>query len=235
MTVFLKIQHQNGAGIDREAAVRESFPDFAMLCLQTGLKRTSTRSLLQSLVCEVQEWLPYYRVAVDPRTISVWILSKNGHPRSKIGKSVGGSPKQDLLRGLGTRRTKFALVKSLDSSEFSSEFSDFKTFSSNVKVNPVISWNGHNSFHRIFPLNSQDFATPQISFEFSGFYYTSSSFHIKPLQTNDRKTRPFREILSSGKEQARTGWNNVNIVSYKIRRKSYRLDQSDWEWHNASR
>jgi len=37
------------------------------------------------------------------------------------------------------RRTKFASVKSLDSSEFSSEFSDLKTLSSNVKVNPVIS------------------------------------------------------------------------------------------------
>jgi len=38
------------------------------------------------------------------------------------------------------RRTKFAPVKSLDSSEFSSEFSDLKTLTSNVKVNPVISW-----------------------------------------------------------------------------------------------
>jgi len=37
------------------------------------------------------------------------------------------------------RRTKFASVKSLDSSEFFSEFSDLKTLSSNVKVNPVIS------------------------------------------------------------------------------------------------
>ena len=43
------------------------------------------------------------------------------------------------------RRTKFALVKGLDSSEFSSEFSDLKTLQSNVKVNPVISWNGQNS------------------------------------------------------------------------------------------
>ena len=37
------------------------------------------------------------------------------------------------------RRTKFAPVKSLDSSEFSSEFSDLKTLSSNVKVNLGIS------------------------------------------------------------------------------------------------
>ena len=37
------------------------------------------------------------------------------------------------------RRTKFAPVKSLDSSEFSSEFTDLKTLTSNVKVNPVIS------------------------------------------------------------------------------------------------
>ena len=47
------------------------------------------------------------------------------------------------------RRTKFAPVKSLDSSEFSSEFSDLKTLWSNVKVNPVISWNGQNSFHTV--------------------------------------------------------------------------------------
>jgi hypothetical protein len=70
---------------------------------------------------------------------------------------------------------------------------------SNFKVNPVISWNGRNSFHRIFPSNSQDFTTPQISFEFSGFYYTSNIFLIKPLHTNDQKTRPFREILSRQK------------------------------------
>jgi len=37
------------------------------------------------------------------------------------------------------RRTKFAQVKSLDSSEFSSEFSDLRTLTSYVKVNPVIS------------------------------------------------------------------------------------------------
>jgi len=47
------------------------------------------------------------------------------------------------------RRTKFAPVKSLDSSELSSEFSDFETLSSNIKVNLVISSNGHNSFYRI--------------------------------------------------------------------------------------
>jgi len=69
----------------------------------------------------------------------------------------------------------------LDSSEFSSEFSDLKTSSSNV-VNPVISWNGQNSFHRIFASNSQDFTTPQISFEFLEFYYTSNSFLIKTNQ-----------------------------------------------------
>ena len=33
----------------------------------------------------------------------VWNFSKNGHSRSKIGKLVGGSPKQDLLRGSATR------------------------------------------------------------------------------------------------------------------------------------
>ena len=43
------------------------------------------------------------------------------------------------LKSYAGRRTKFAPVKSLDSSEFSSEFSDLKTLQSNVKVNPVIS------------------------------------------------------------------------------------------------
>jgi len=73
------------------------------LYLQTGLKRTSTSSLLQALVCEVREWLPYGRLAVDPYTISVWNFSTTGHPQRKIGKLVGGSPKQYLLRGSATR------------------------------------------------------------------------------------------------------------------------------------
>ena len=48
----------------------------------------------------------------------------------------------DFLKGKvyhASRTTKFAPVISLDSSEFSSEFSDLGTFTSNVKVNPVIS------------------------------------------------------------------------------------------------
>jgi len=81
-------------------------------------------------------------------------------------------------------------------SELSSAFEFRESFSSNVKVNPVFSWKGQNSFQRIFPPCSQNFTTPQISFEFSGFYYTSNSFLIKPINTNDRKTCPFREILS---------------------------------------
>jgi len=80
---------------------------------------------------------------------------------------------------------------------------DFETLFSQADVqellngsglNQVISWNGRNSFHRIFPSNSQDFTTPQISFEFSGFYYTSKSFLIKPNNTNDRKTCPFKKL-----------------------------------------
>jgi len=76
------------------------------------------------------------------------------------------------------RRTKFVPIKSLDSSEFSSKFSDLGTFTNNVKVDPVISWNGHNSRHFIgfflrilrillhikFPSNSQDLTTPQTAF-----------------------------------------------------------------------
>jgi len=112
-------------------------------------------------------------------------------------------------------RTKFAPVKSLDSSEFSSEFSDLKTLSSNVKVNPVISWNGHNAFHRIFPSNSQDFTTPQISFEFSGFYYTSNSFLVKPLHTNNRKTRAFRGSQRKGRGEDRVDSCGQSTTKYR--------------------
>jgi len=125
------------------------------------------------------------------------------------------------------RRTKFAPVKSVDFSEFSSVFWDLKTLESIVKVNPVISWNGQNSFHRIFPSNSQDFTTPQISFEFSGFDYTSNIFLIKPLRTSDRKLALFEKSCQSGKEEARTGWSNVDREPHMIGRKSYKLNQSD--------
>ena len=40
-----------------------------------------------------------------------------------------------MLRDDAGRRTKFAPAKSLDSSEFSSELLDLRTFSSNVKLN----------------------------------------------------------------------------------------------------
>jgi len=80
-----------------------------------------------------------------------------------------------------------------------SKLSDLKVFASNVKVNSVISWNGQNSFQRFFSESSQIFTTPQISFEFSDFYYTSNSFPVKPIIMNDRKTCPFREILSERK------------------------------------
>jgi len=55
-------------------------------------------------------------------------------------------------------------LKSPDSWNFSSEFWVLGTFSSNVKINLVISWNGHNLFYRIFPSNSQDFAIPLVVF-----------------------------------------------------------------------
>jgi len=110
------------------------------------------------------------------------------------------------------RRTKFAPVKSLDSSEFSSEFSDLKILSSNVKVNPVILWNGHNSFHRIFPSNPQDFTTLQISFEFSGFYYTSTAFLQNHSTRTIGKLALFEKSCRGGKEEARTGWSDVDRV-----------------------
>jgi len=51
----------------------------------------------------------------------------------------GLDPENHKHASYAGRRTKFAPVKSLDSSEFSSAFSDLKTLTSNVKVNPVIS------------------------------------------------------------------------------------------------
>jgi len=101
------------------------------------------------------------------------------------------SPHVTPVAGLNLLTEKFSRF-----SELSSEFEFWGSFSSNVKVNPVFSWKGQNFFQRIFPPYSQHFTTPQISFEFSGFYYTSNSFPIKPINTNDRKTCPFREILS---------------------------------------
>jgi len=63
-------------------------------------------------------------------------------------------------------RIKFAPGKSLWFPNIFSDFLRIRTFSSIFKVNPVI-WNGHNSFHRIFP------------FKFSAFYYTSTSIVYK--------------------------------------------------------
>jgi len=48
-------------------------------------------------------------------------------------------------------------------SELSSQFEFWGSFSSNVKVNPVFSWIGQNSFQRIFPLYSQHFTTPLVT------------------------------------------------------------------------
>ena len=98
------------------------------------------------------------------------------------------------VAGLNLLRWKLSGLKVFDS-----KLSDLKVFASNVKVNPLISWNGQNSFQRFFSEKSQIFTTSQISFEFSDFYYTSNSFPVKPIIINDRKTCPFREILSERK------------------------------------
>jgi len=66
-----------------------------------------------------------------------------------------------------------------------------RIFSSNVKVNAVFSWKRQNSFQRIFPPYSQHLTTPQISFKFSGFYYTSNSFLIKTNQHKRSENLPF--------------------------------------------
>ena len=129
------------------------------------------------------------------------------------------------------RRIKLAPVKSLDSSEFSSEFSDLKTLSSNVKVNPVISWIGHNSFHRIFPSNSQDFHFIgfflRILSKIQDFTASQTAFLKNHCAQTIGKFALFEKSCHNGKEEARTGWSNVDRVPQKIGRKSYRLDQFD--------
>jgi len=45
----------------------------------------------------------------------------------------------------------------------------------------------------------------------------------------------FEKSCYSRKEQARTGWSNVDRGPQKIGRKSYSLNQSDSEQHNALR
>ena len=109
-------------------------------------------------------------------------------------RSTNTQPSLTPVAGLNLLQWKVS-----DSSDSDSKNWDLKIFASNVKVNPVISWNGQNSFQRFFSESSQFFITPQISFEFSGFYYTSNSFPVKPIIMNDRKTCPFREILSQRK------------------------------------
>ena len=45
----------------------------------------------------------------------------------------------------------------------------------------------------------------------------------------------FEQSCRSGKEEARTGWSNMDRGPPKIGRKSYSLDESDSEQHNALR
>jgi len=60
-----------------------------------------------------------------------------------------------------SRRTKFAREKVPILGTFFSAFWVLQFFSSDVKANPLISWNGHTSFQRIFPSNSRNFITRQ--------------------------------------------------------------------------
>ena len=121
----------------------------------------------------------------------------------KIGPATGVTP----VAGLNLLRWKVSIPQN---SPQNSQI--LKLLTSNVKVNPVISWNGRNSFHGIFPSNSQDFTTPQISFKFSGFYYTSNRFLIQPLLANDPRKRsenlPFsRNFVTT--ERKRRGQSGV--------------------------
>jgi len=132
----------------------------------TALRHSKVRFYL-TRTCHVTSCYFFYLSWLWWHTFCNYLTSSNiTHYKSVSAMWVDFITKslQTCERCHAGRRTKFAPVMSLDSSEFSAEFSDLKTFSSNVKVNPVISWNGQNSFHRIFPSNFQDFTTPQTAF-----------------------------------------------------------------------
>jgi len=182
--------------------------------LNSLITHVNTHTNPQTLLCVLQGFLTKYLA----RTV-IWLLThifknhsvtdwKSRRRMLQIGLLLSEIPWVCLSCRDLHRPFKFVLtpVAGLNSSlllekvsrfsELSSEFEFWGFFSSNVKVNPVFSWKGQNSFQRILPPYCQHFTTPQISFEFSGFYYASNSFLIKPINTNDRKTCPFREILS---------------------------------------
>jgi len=71
--------------------------------------------------------------------------------------------RREFVRALcdAGRRTRFARETRPNFWNFFSELWVLGTCSSNVKVNPVISWNGHNSFQRIFPSSSRNFTSRQ--------------------------------------------------------------------------
>jgi len=69
--------------------------------------------------------------------------------------------------------------------------------------------------HLKFPSNSQDLTTPQ-----TAFLKNHSAQAIGKLAL-------FEKSCQSGKEEARTGWSNVDRESHMIGRKSYKLNQSD--------
>ena len=85
-----------------------------------------------------------------------WFLATKGHTHFIL-----------LVCSNANLKTKFAWAKSPDSCNFFSKFWVLGTFSSNVKINPVISWNGHTLFQRIFLSNSGNFTTS-----------TSCAFHL---------------------------------------------------------
>jgi len=82
-------------------------------------------------------------------------------------------------------------------------------------------------------LNSQDFTTPQISFEFSGIYYTSKSFSKNQSTQTIRKLALFEKSCHGGKKEAKTGWSNVDREPQKIGCKLCGLNQSDSKQHNT--
>ena len=69
--------------------------------------------------------------------------------------------------------------------------------------------------HLKFPSNSQDFTTPQ-----TAFLYNHSSQAIGKIAL-------FEKSCHNEKEEARTGWCNVDRSPQKIGCKSYILDQSN--------
>ena len=105
------------------------------------------------------------------------------------------------MPGLKSQVAEFCFCKKQDRDELKSSSLPHKKSKKNQQKSEL-------SKVRIFPSNSQDFTTPQSSFEFSGFYYTPNSFLIKTNHNKQLKNSPFSRNLVTT-ERKRRGQDGV--------------------------